>query len=335
MSKKLNNSELYFIIEEGQFNEGAFDKAIAMIEVAGKTGANAIEFQLAYADDFYIKSENGYSIYKKREFSDDQLKELVSFTHKQKLDFIATCLSHKLVKKMASFGADSFNINASDINNPAIVDEVVNTTMPFFVSMPLATTDEIDWVINKINKINKNADFSLLHGQHPMASGKEFVEIEDTALGFINTARNKYGRPVGFIDHTSNIFMPAIAVAASAQIISKHMTLSHVYHGPDYTICLDPAEMQKSITLARQVFKSISISDKKLAHGEADIDKAVMRRSIVSARSIKKGKVISYEDISFKRPGTGISPDNAENLIGKTAKENIAEDMLINYSMFF
>src|SRR5688500_549812 len=90
---------LFFIVEEGQFNLGDFKKAMQMIELAGMTGASAIEFQLAYADDFYIKSEQGHQIYKGREFSDEQLKELVSFTKKNRLEFIATCLSHNLVSK--------------------------------------------------------------------------------------------------------------------------------------------------------------------------------------------------------------------------------------------
>ena len=333
MSKISNKDQLYFIIEEGQFNAGDFDKAMAMIDVAGKTGASAIEFQLAYADDFYIKSESGHKLYKAREFSDEQLQELVRFTHEQNLDFVATCLSHKLVKKMASFGADSFNINASDINNPSIVDEIVALSLPFFVSMPLATIDEIDWVTSRIDRLDSHANYALLHGQHPMASGKEFVELVDTALGFIEKASNKYGKPVGFIDHTPDFWMPAVAVAAGARIISKHMTLSHVYQGPDYTICLDPYEMKKAITIAREIFQSISIRDKKLAHGEAGLDRAVMRRSIVSAQRITKGSIIKRDDISFKRPGTGISPDNFEIIIGKTAKVDIDEDVLISYSM--
>lgn len=325
-------NKLLFIIEEGQFNLGNFDKAIQMIELAAKTGANGIEFQLAYADDFYIRSDAGYNTYKTREFSDEQLSRLIATTRDFGMHFIATCLSHKLVEKMAKFGTSGFNINASDINNPSIVEAVTATQLPFFVSMPLATSKEIDWVISKIDKLNPTASFALLHGQHPMASGKEFVELEDTALGFIQTAKEKYQRNVGFIDHTPLLWMPSIAVAAGAQIITKHMTASHVFNGPDHGICLDPKEMKEAIAFAKQTYASKHVTTKELAKGE-DLDRSVMRRSIVAARKISKGDILTYSDIVFKRPGSGIPPDMTDSILGKKVLRDIEEDTLLTAEM--
>jgi sialic acid synthase SpsE len=304
-----------------------------MIEAASLTGADAIEFQLAYADDFYIRSEEGHRAYKSREFNDEQLKFLVDFSHKVDLEFVATCLSYKLVEKMNNFGADIFNINASDINNPSIIDAVVNTKKPFFVSMPLATINEIKWVYERIVNKNPNAVFVFLQGQHPMASGEEFVHIEDTSLGIINSISKHYNKPVGFIDHTSHIWMPSIAVAAGACVVTKHMTLSHLYNGPDKSICLDPEQMKIAVETAKKVFNSLQVVDKELAKGE-DMDRTIMRRSIVSIRNIKKGEVISIDDIEFKRPGIGISPDKYESIIGKVANVDIDADTVLDFKMF-
>ncbi len=329
---KFSNNELFFIIEEAQFNLGNFDKAIQMIEAASLTGANAIEFQLAFADDFYIKSDPGYTIYMNREFTDEQLEFLVTFSHSKGLEFVATCLSYRLVGKMAAFGADIFNINASDINNPKIIDEVVKTRKPFMISIPLANKKEIEWVYNRIVTFNEKADFVFLHGQHPMASGEECVHIEDTALGVIDTITKQYGKKVGFIDHTNQVWMPSIAVAAGAKIVTKHLTLSHLYNGPDHTICLNPEEMRSAINNAREVFSSLQVRDKELAKGE-DLDRTVMRRSIVTARDILKGTIIKASDIEFKRPGSGISPENYKSVIGKIASTNISADILLTYNM--
>lgn len=326
------SKKLFFIVEEGQFNLGNFDKALQMIEMVSKTGANAIEFQLAYADDFYIATDSGHSIYKTREFTDEQLKLLISTTHQMGLHFVATCLSHKLIDKMALWGADAFNINASDINNPAIVDAVSKSGLPYFISTPLATKNEIDWVVSRITANGGNLNFALLHGQHPMMSGSDHVKVEDTSLGLIESLNTKYERSIGFIDHTPYYWMPAVVVAAGAQIVSKHMTLSHVYKGPDYAICLDPFEMTKAIKLANEVYASKSIKDKELAKGE-DLDRTVMRRSIVSARKIIQGEKISNDNILFKRPGHGISPDQSDLVIGKMAIIDIAEDTIITQEM--
>jgi N,N'-diacetyllegionaminate synthase len=324
---------LFFIVEEGQFNLGDFHKALNMIELAGMTGASAIEFQLAYADDFYIKNEPGHQIYKGREFSDEQLRELVKFSKKNDLEFIATCLSHKLVSKMAKFGCSAFNINASDINNLYIVDAVLETGLPFFVSTPLATEEEIEWVVNRITDRNPQAQFALLHGQHSMASGKEWVEPNDTSLGYIKSLNDKYNRPVGYIDHTPYEWMPAAATAAGAKIISKHLTMSAVFNGPDWAICLEPPQMKSAIEKARLIYESMQVTAKHLAKGE-DLDRSVMRRSIVSAVSIPEGKVIEWTDISFKRPGTGMPPTLAQNIVGKKAIKDIKEDQLLKEEMF-
>jgi N,N'-diacetyllegionaminate synthase len=327
------SNDLFFIVEEGQFNLGSFEKALQMIEITGKTGATAIEFQLAYADDFYIKSDQGHHIYKGREFSDQQLKDLVDFSRENGLEFVATCLSHKLVNKMATFGCSAFNINASDINNLYIVDAVVESGLPFLVSTPLAYEEEIEWVVERASRKQSEAQFILMHGQHSMASGKDWVSTNDTSLGYLKTLSSRYNRPVGFIDHTPNAWMPAVAVAAGAKAISKHITLSALYQGPDWAICLEPTEMKEAVENARQVYESMKIDSKHLAKGE-DLDRSVMRRSVVAEKDINKGKVIEWEDISFKRPGTGMAPPIAEDLIGKIAQTDIPKDRLLTKDLF-
>lgn len=316
---------LYFVVEEAQYNLGDFAKALLMIETAALTGADAIEFQLAYADDFYVRSHPGHALYKTREFSDAQLAELVDRSHSLGLHFIATCLSHRLVDKLARMGADAFNVNASDINNPDIVDAVTDTGRPFFVSLPLATMEEVEWATHRITDRRADADFALLHGQHPMASGHEHVHLEDTSLGVIRNLRNHFDRPVGFIDHTPLVNTPALAVAAGATVITKHLTPNHLVKGPDHQVCLNPEQMAEAVAIARKTYASLAVTQKAQAKGE-DLDRTVMRRSVVSARAIAKGERIETADIRFKRPGTGIPPDRAGEVVGKTAATDIPED---------
>lgn len=332
IGKKNLKIDLFFIIEEGQFNLGNFDKALMMIELASLTGADAIEFQLAYAEDFYIKSDPGFEIYKKREFTDNQLETLVNHTKENRLEFIATCLSCRLVPKMAKMGASAFNINASDINNPLIIDAILATGLPFFVSTPLATEEEIDWVVNRINSSNPLSNYAILHGQHTMASGGESVSPGDTSLGYISHLYQKHNVPVGFIDHTSFDWMPAIAVSSGAKIITKHMTASNIYKGPDWQICLEPAQMKKSIQIAREIHSSMLITDKTLAKGE-DLDKKIMRRSIVASRAIKSGELLSYENIAFKRPGIGVPLNLVDKIIGKKLLFSIEKDTALTFRM--
>ncbi len=324
-------SEVYFWVEEGQASLGDFDTAIKYIQASYEVGANGIEFQLAIPEDFYISSHPYIEHYKKIQYSTTQIKELIKYAKNLGVDFLATVLSNSLVTLLAENGCDAFVINASDINNPGIIDPVIESEIPFFISLPLATENEIDWICNRcICKGAKN--YVLMQGQHTMASGEHGVMPEDSNLGFISTLKSKYGLPVGYIDHSTSSTMPALAKAAGANFISKHLILNKKHQGPDWFVCQEPQEMKATIEYTRKISKSLSLKEKILAPGEY-LDKTVMRRSIVAADYIKKGTFIKSEMLAFKRPGTGMPPDQFESLIGMIAIRDILKDEILNLNL--
>lgn len=325
--KEIRQDGLFFIIEEGQANWGDFDKAIKMIDLASECGADAIEFQFAIPEDFYVKGHPYLEVYKKNQLSVDKMIKLIKYSLSKGLEFITAPLSHNLIEPLTVAGTSAFNINASDINNPQMLEAVAKSGLPYFISLPLADEEEIDWAIERVEKINPN--YILLHGQHTMASGEGGVQPVHTSLGYIDTLKNKYNGFVGFIDHTPLLWMPSCAISAGANIITKHLCISRGEKGPDWQICLEPEEMKESIITARAIAKSTNNKQKILAPGEV-IDKSIMRRSIVSNKDIKKNKVISSEDLDFKRPGTGISPSDYNHVIGKIALKDIEKDSIIN-----
>ena len=327
---KIGHNKTYFVIEEGQANLGNFDKSIEMIDAASKTGANAIEFQLAIASDFYIRNHMGYDIYKEREFSNSQLKELASFSNEKGLDLIVSPLTSKMIGLMAKYGCSAFNINASDLNNPETLDIVASSDIPFFLSLLFAKEEEIEWAVNRVLQ-KGSPQFGLLLGQHTMASGDHGVDLEHTNLGFIKTLKNKYKVPVGFIDHSSKVWSSAIAVAAGADIITKHMAISRSFKGPDWHVCLEPDEMTDAIRYVNEVDESLAAVDKTMAPGE-NMDRSIMRRSIVASVRIEKNQIIKIENLAYKRPGSGISPSDVGNVIGKIAANSIEVDQLIEYN---
>jgi sialic acid synthase SpsE len=327
--RSIGLDQLFFVVEEGQFNLGDFSQAMRMIRLAAETGADAIEFQLAYADDFYIKSHPGHAIYKEREFSDQQLKELIDVASQQGLELIVTPLSDKIVAKMAAFGCSAFNINASDLNNPSMLRAVMDSGLPFFLSIALASEAEVDWVLRFIQRYAPAAEFTMLHGQHTMASGEHGVCPEHTSLGYLGTLSKRLGTSVGFVDHTPYEWFPACAVAAGASIVTKHMAPSHELRGPDWPICLDPEEMKRSISMARNVYRSIREQAKVLAPGEY-MDRSEMRRSIVADKDMEAGHVLQRGDFVFKRPGTGLPPDQEDAVMGSVLVKAVKKDEAIS-----
>lgn len=323
-TREISDSRLFFVVEEGQYNQGSLPKALKMIEIAAATGADAIEFQLALAGDFYVLQHPGYDIYKSREFSEKQLKELAVCCRQNRLEMVVAPLSRHIVRWMADFGCSAFNINASDLNNIEILTAVVETGLPFFMSLPLATPEEVDWACSFV-EARGASNYILLHGQHTMASGADGVSPIDTSLGYLQTIKEDHGGLAGFIDHTPLPWFPACAAAAGANVITKHMAPNHSERGPDWQICLDSDEMKLAIQFARDVATSLSQKAKVLAPGE-HFDRSEMRRSIVFAEDFPAGHRLLAGNLAFKRPGDGIPPDQFSQFIGRELAVAVQKD---------
>lgn len=327
-NKEITINDSYFWVEEGQASLGDFETAKRFIAKAAVIGADGIEFQLAIPEEFYVESHPYIEHYRKIQYTNQQLIELINYSKKKGINFIATVLSSSLVPLLAENGCSAFVINASDINNSGIIDPVIESKLPFFISLPLASTDEVDWIVNRCKSKGSN-NFVLMLGQHTMASGDHGVSPEDSNLGYLTTLKEQYGKLVGYIDHSPSKFMPSVARAAGANFVCKHLFLNKDDRGPDWFVCLNPEEMSETIEHFKNINHSMSINEKVLAPGE-NMDITMMRRSIVAEIDIIKGTKITKEMLAFKRPGGGIQPNHFESLIGKKTKELIKKDEIIN-----
>ena len=315
----------FFVAEEGQANNGDLQVALRMISIAAAAGADAIEFQLAIADDFYVRTHTYHAIYKEREFDREQLEELFACATDTGIIASAVPLSQRLVPVLAELGCSLFNINSSDLDNPDMLDAVAETGYPFFISTAMATLEEVDWAVERVRQRGAT-NFALLHGQHVMTTAEDRGVPEDqtnlTAMAFMQA---RYGVPVGFIDHTSSPYVPAIAAARGAAIVSKHFTWDRSVRGPDWHVCLEPEELAHAIHLVRIADQARGNSAKDLIEGE-QADRAAMRRSIVAAADLPAGTELGYEHLAFKRPGTGLSPKYIDQVVGQRLQVALKAD---------
>lgn len=153
---------------------------------------------------------------------------------------------------------------------------------------------------------------------------------EDVNLNAMVTLKNAFKLPVGYSDHTEGIEVPIAAVTMGAQIIEKHFTLDKNMEGPDHKASLNPQELKQMVTAIRNIEKAFGDGIKRCNSNEANA-KTVARKSIVAGKKIAKGDIISYDNITFKRPSTGISPIFVDQIIGKKAKCNINVDDFITF----
>ena len=315
------------VAEEGQANQGDFEFALKMIDLAADCGADGIEFQLVIAADFYVATHHGFQLYKKREFTSTNIEQLISAVHAKGMFFQAACLSDKLVDVVVALGADVLVVNATDLSNPRMLDAVAVCGRPFLIATLMGMIEEIDWAVSRVRSRGAG-NFALLHGQHIMASQhKVGVPVEYTQLDCVPMLERRYGVPVGFVDHTNSEIMPAIAASRGATIVTKHLSPRPGWRGPDWQVCLDPEAWKRASTYVRYA-NAARGSDKTLSIEEIE-DRSLMRRSIVAARDIPAGKVLEESDICFKRPGGGLDPCYAEKYLGKQVNRTVLVDQFI------
>jgi len=320
-----------FIAEEGQANQGDLQFALKMIDIASDCGADGIEFQLAIAKDLYVVTHEGYGLYKKREFSSEDIGELISSAHARGLLFHAACLSEQLVDTCVTLGADLLVVNATDLTNPRMLDAVAESGCPFLLATLMGTLEEIDWSVERVRRRGAT-NFAILHGQHIMTSqAGAATPIEYTQLGCIRTLEGRYAVPVGFVDHTTSVVLPAIAVGQGAAIVAKHLAPTSKWQGPDCQVCLDPTAWKRARAYVDQAIAARG-ADKTLSLLEIK-DRSHHRRSIVAARDIPTGKPLDGDDVAFKRPGGGLDPRYAVEYLGKRLNQALSMDQPIGENM--
>jgi N,N'-diacetyllegionaminate synthase len=190
------------------------------------------------------------------------------------------------------------------------------------MSTGMSTLEEVGNAV-KVLKENGAADITLLHctTEYP-------APYEDVNLKAMDTMKEAFGLPVGYSDHTKGIEIPIAAVARGACVIEKHFTLDRNMEGPDHKASLEPQELAEMVRTIRNVEQAIGDGVKKVSASELK-NQDIARKSIIAAKAIKAGETFSEENITTKRPGSGIDPMRWFDLLGKTAKHDYEEDYLI------
>ena len=217
-----------------------------------------------------------------------------------------------------------YKIPSGEINNYPYLKHIASFSKELILSTGMSTLGDIETAINVLtsNGVDLNK-ITLLHctSEYP-------APIEEVNLNVIKTLRRAFGTKVGYSDHTLGIQVPIAAVALGANIIEKHFTLDKKRDGPDHAASLDPDELKEMVSSIRLIEKSLGNGVKRITKSEKE-NIEVVRKSIVAVKEIKKGDVFSTENISIKRPGTGLSPMLYYEVIGKKAIKHFKMDDLI------
>lgn len=333
-------SETFIIAEAGINHNADISIAHEMIDAAAAAGVDAVKFQTAIPElvatataekaRYQMQSsdveESQLEMIKKMHFPLDVYPELKTHCEERGVLFFSSAFDLVSLDFLKDLGQTLFKIPSGEITNLPYLRSVGSVSYPIILSTGMATMTEVQSAVQILVQEGKALeDITVLHcnTEYP-------TPPSDVNLRAMLSMRDTLNMQVGYSDHTLGCEVSVAAVALGATVIEKHFTMNRNFEGPDHAASLEPEELTNLVRMIRNVEQCLGVSEKKASPSEAP-NKAIARRSIVAAAPIRKGEAFSENNLTAKRPGTGLSPMHWDTVLGKTAKRDyLADDMIVD-----
>lgn len=328
-------SKTLIIAEAGENHNGSMELAYRLIDVAKDAGADIVKFQTSinsisrYAEkaEYQKKttdaSESQLDMVNKLRLGFDNYKKLKIYCERIGIEFLSTPFDVESVRFLSSINVKYWKIPSGDILNVPLIEEMCKSPKPVILSTGMSTYDELEIPLSILRNRGLN-DITMLQctTEYP-------APYESTNLKAMLAMGNKFDVSFGVSDHTPGIEVPIAAVALGATVVEKHFTLDKNMEGPDHKASLNPEELKMMIQGIRNIEKAMGDGIKTVQSCEKK-NLLVARKSIVANRDIRKGEIFTVDNITTKRPGTGISSAKWHEWLGKTAWRDFEDDELID-----
>jgi N,N'-diacetyllegionaminate synthase len=329
---------VFIIAEAGVNHNGSVELAKQLIDVASNSGADAVKFQTFKAENLVAKNtqkaeyqkqttdalESQFDMIKKLELDIETHKELITYCQEKDIMFLSTPFDHDSINLLSGLGLQIFKIPSGEITNLPYLRHVGSLGKQVILSTGMSNLSEVGDALNiLINAGTSKDSITVLH-----ANTMYPTPLEDVNLNAMLTIQKEFGVSIGYSDHTLGIEVDIAAVAMGANVIEKHFTLDKFMEGPDHKASLEPQELKAMIGAIRNIEKALGSSKKKPSSSES-INIEVIRKSIVASQNIEKGEMLTLNNITVKRPGTGISPMKWNEIIATIATRDYKMDDLI------
>ncbi len=323
------------IAEAGVNHNGSISMAKKLIRAAKSSGADIVKFQTANVDSLVTESaamaeyqrrntgqeKSQKEMLKKLLLKFEDFEDLASYCMEVGIKFLSTPFDIESVRFLDKL-QDIWKIPSGEITNYPYLVEIGRTKKDVILSTGMSDLHEIHDAVDVL-KSNGTKNITLLHctTEYP-------APIEEINLNVMETLRKEFGCPVGYSDHTQGIEIDLAAVAMGATIIEKHFTLDRSLPGPDHKASLEPDELKAMVSGIRKVELARGTGVKRPTASERK-NRDIARKSIVAAKAIKQGEIFTTDNLTTKRPGSGVSPMRWNEVLGERAVRCFEEDELI------
>jgi len=333
-------SKVIIIAEAGVNHGGNLSNAFLLIDAAAAAGADYVKFQTFKSERLVSKfaqkaeyqkintkdyEESQLQMLRKLELSESDHDSLIKYCIQKDIRFFSTAFDLDSLQYLSDIGLDIVKIPSGELTNLPFLRKASSLFKKVILSTGMATMQEIQdaMAVFEAEGILRN-EITILHcnTEYP-------TPMLDVNLTAMLTIQNEFGTAVGYSDHTMGIEVPIAAVALGAVMIEKHFTLDRTMDGPDHLASLEPAELTAMVRAIRNVEKALSGSGVKEPSASELKNRVIARKSLVALTRIKTGEIFSPENVTVKRPGTGISAMKWDEMMGMAATRDFDKDELI------
>jgi sialic acid synthase len=322
----------YVIAEIGHNHQGSLEKARELFRAAKEAGAHAVKLQkrdnkglytrAAYNKPYDNENSFGSTYGEHREFLEFGLREykaLQEYAAELRVDFFSTAFDLASADFLKGLDVPAYKIASGDLKSGPLLKHVASFGKPMVISTGGALLDDVRRAYDTIMPINPQLAILQCTAGYPAA-------FEELDLGVISTYRREFpGAVIGFSSHDNGIAMPLAAYTLGARIVEKHFTLNRAMKGTDHAFSLEPVGLRKMVRDLERTHAAMGNGQKKIYESEkAPIVK--MGKSLVVARDLPSGHVLTAADIVMKSPGGGIPPYELDSVLGRTTLRPLHED---------
>ena len=324
------------IAEIGSVHDGSFGNALKLVDLSKEVGATAVKFQMHIAKEeslinapkpYYFDGEDRFEYFKRTSFSDNQWEHLRKRAKDLQMEFVVSPFSIAAFNKLEAINVDAYKVASGEVTNTPLLEKMAQSGKKVYISSGMSSLNEIDEALRIFPDKSKIVIMQCT-SMYPCAS--DYV-----GLNVIEYLQEKYEINVGFSDHTVTNTAALMAFAYGARTIEKHLTFSKKMYGSDAPYASEPHKF-KELTLALNEADDIlnnPVNKNELSNNLKDM-KHVFEKSIVAKFNLKKGKILKFEDLAFKKPGGGLKPASYKELVGKKLIKDLKEDQLLKKEDF-
>lgn len=326
------------IAEAGVNHNGDLELAKQLVDAATEADADLVKFQTFSAERFVTQSapkadyqtrtteqtESQFNMLRRVELTHEMHEVLLAHCRDRGIGFFSTGFDTQSLDYLAGLGAERFKVPSGEITNLPYLRHIGGFGKPVIVSTGMATLGEIEDALEALESAGTpRARITVLHcnTEYP-------TPMVGVNLRAMTRIRDAFGVAVGYSDHTLGIEVPIAAVALGATVIEKHLTLDRNLPGPDHKASLEPDEFAAMVRAIRNIEQALGDGIKRPSPSESG-NRSIARKSLVASTKIRAGEAFTPENVTAKRPGTGMSPMRWDEVMGRVATRDYARDELI------